>query len=619
MCGITGIINLSQEPVSSAVLEKMTNKLFHRGPDDFGLFIDKNVGFGFRRLSILDLSIEGHQPMHSADQNICLIFNGEIYNYKELRTMLKQRGYQFRSGTDSEVIIYCYEEFGDKCLDYLDGMFAFAIYDKRKESVLIARDRFGIKPLVFYHYNNQFIFGSEIKAILAHPGVDQSININAISDYFSNCYIAAPQTIYKHISKLPPSYYIRIDVKKNVITYHNYYQISSEVDESRSEESWIEEVREKFFGAVKTHFNSDVPVGVLLSGGLDSSSIVAASKELNFDFKTFSISFPNNEDFNELHYQNIVKNKFGTEHYDYEPTEKMIKDVTPQIIKGFDEPFAVNSVFPLYLISKYAKDYVKVLLSGDGGDEVFLGYVEHYKKLKTLSLLNQLPKMSFLGKQIINRTSVGDFSSFQRKANKIRKFLSADESPLFHSFFERFGPELKGYLFGKELNSGLGNLEVTIDSRFPNYSKYNTDWYTSDFHHRVHDEMLAKTDKCTSLNSLEGRTPFLDKGLVETAFRMPQIYKHDDKVGKKVFRKAMHGYLPDDVIYRRKQGFNFPVSQWIDTEIFDDLLNTKNSFLDLTNVKNLISYYKKNDQNLGSHLFVLYQFLYWQNIYNEGL
>ena len=374
MCGITGIVYLNKERrIVPAVLKSMADIIYHRGPDDEGYYIHQNVGLAFRRLSIIDLNT-GHQPLSNHDDSIYIVFNGEIYNYLEHRETLKRKGYIFKTATDTEVILHLYEEYGINCLQYLRGMFAFAIWDNNKQQLFCARDRFGIKPFYYYTDNEKFIFGSEIKAILKEENIDKTLSYDALNSYFAFGYITSDLAIYAKIKKLQPAHYLVLSFKdKAEIKINRYWNIRFEPDYSKSEKTWIEEINASLSESVKLHMISDVPLGAFLSGGIDSSSVVAAmTKNSNRPIETFSIGF-SHEKYSELKYARQIAQEFGCNHHEQIVEPESIS-LLPKLVRAYDEPFGDSSAIPTYYVSKFAREYVTVALSGDGGDELFAGY-----------------------------------------------------------------------------------------------------------------------------------------------------------------------------------------------------------------------------------------------------
>jgi len=377
MCGICGKLALSKDNhIEKSDLQIMVDPIIHRGPDDEGFFIDRNLGFAFRRLSIIDLHT-GHQPLSNEDGTVWIVFNGEVYNFQELRQGLLAKGHQFKTATDTETIVHLYEEMGEKCVTKLRGMFAFAIWDTKKNTLFCARDRFGIKPFFYYQNQSHFLFGSEIKNILTQISTP-SIDFSVLDYYMAFGYTPTDQTIYEGINKLPPAHTLTIkEGQKPVLK--RYWDIQFQPDYSISESEWEERIVDKLRESVRLRLMSDVPLGAFLSGGIDSSSVVALMSEImDQPVKTFSIGFAE-EEFNELPQARLVANRYKTNHHEHIVEPESI-DILPLLVTSYDEPFADSSAIPTYFVSKFAREHVTVALSGDGGDELFAGY-DHYKKL----------------------------------------------------------------------------------------------------------------------------------------------------------------------------------------------------------------------------------------------
>ncbi|MEL6842687.1 MAG: asparagine synthase (glutamine-hydrolyzing), partial [Bacteroidota bacterium] len=391
MCGISGIFysDLERE-VSIPELHRMTSSMIHRGPDDEGFFQDRNVGFGFRRLSIIDLST-GHQPLANEDDSVWIVFNGEVYNFPELRRQMLAKGHQFKTHTDTETIVHLYEEYGAECVKHLRGMFAFAIWDKKKRKLFCARDRFGIKPFYFHLSPQRFVFASEMKTVLAAGGFERNLNFEALDSYFTYKYIAGSQSIFTEIEKLLPGHCMELSLRDGRWQHKSwpYWQIRFEPDYRTTEEEWCEQIEYELREAIRMRMIADVPLGAFLSGGVDSSSVVALMAQMsNQPIKTFSIGFKEKK-FNELPYAREVAKMYGTEHYEQIVEPESI-GLLPKLVRSYDEPFADSSAIPTYYVSKFAREYVTVTLSGDGGDELFAGY-NSYPKLTRLHKYHRTP------------------------------------------------------------------------------------------------------------------------------------------------------------------------------------------------------------------------------------
>jgi len=381
MCGITGKIYFDfNYKIESKELKEMTNAIIHRGPDDEGYYMDNNIGLGFRRLSIIDLK-SGHQPLSDNSGRFWITFNGEVYNFQEERIALQKKGYVFKTNTDTEVIVNLYAEYKEKCLEHLRGMFAFVIWDKKEKILFGARDRFGIKPFHYYMDNEKFVWGSEIKSILASSNIEKTISLSSLDYYFAYGYSKREHTIYENIKKLKPGSYFYLNPNKpKELNIKTYWQIDFQPDYSKNENYWKEKIYETLDAAVKMRMISDVPLGAFLSGGVDSSTVVALMAQ-NSDkaIKTFSIGFKE-EKYNELQYARLLAKKYNTDHHELIVEPESI-DLLPKLVSAYDEPFADSSAIPTYYVSKFTREYVTVALSGDGGDELFAGYHSYPKML----------------------------------------------------------------------------------------------------------------------------------------------------------------------------------------------------------------------------------------------
>jgi len=616
MCGITGLVYFDRDKVvDAALLDRMKNQLSHRGPDDEGIFLDQNVGLGFRRLSIIDLSPQGHQPMCNEDGTVWIVFNGEIYNFQELRPMLEKKGHCFKSGTDTEVIIHAYEEFGAQCLDYLDGMFAFAIWDNRKRELFLARDRFGIKPLHYYHKNGLFAFGSEIKALLPIPDISRDMDYQALWNYFTLMQIPAPQTIYKDIRKFLPAQAMVVKADGSKRTWQ-YWDINIEEDFSKSEDQWVEELRDSFEKAMRRHLYADVPVGVFLSGGLDSSGVVAyASRVSNEPVKTFSVSFSDDKQFDESPYQKLIAAHFKTEHYEFQAKADILESAE-LLIRECDEPFAVSSAIPLYYISKLASEHVKVVLTGDGGDEIFAGYNWRYNFADNLGKLDYLPRKFWQG---VYTSSCylfpenGSNNTAGRRLKRLSEWGRFNNDERYLSIFNFFTTSQKEKLLHpdivREVQKSYGDYYQQVFELAPR-NGINRKLYI-DLKTSLADEMLTKSDRCTSMVSIEGRVPLLDKAFVEAAFKVPARMKLNEKEGKLILKKVFSALVPQEIFLRPKAGFNVPVGRWMKPALFVNLLDQQNEYLDLHYIQSLLKANEQEKKDWGNHLFIIYQFLTW--------
>jgi asparagine synthase (glutamine-hydrolysing) len=567
MCGITGILDLkANREIDQATLIKMRDVMFHRGPDGAGIYCEAGVGLGHRRLAIIDISA-GHQPLSNQDKNITITFNGEIYNYKELTKELKSRGYQFETQSDTEAIVHAYEAWGEDCVDHLRGMFAFAIWDKRKHTLFLARDRMGIKPLLYsITEDGHFIFASEHKALLEYPGISREIEKNSVETYFALGYIAEPNTIYSSIKKLPAGYTLSI-VNKKVEEPKQYWDIPFLPTQELNEESAKSELVAQLKEAIKIRMVAEVPLGAFLSGGVDSSSVVALMSGLQDDpVNTCSIGF-DTPDYDESDYADQIAAQYQTNHHqeivssdDYELIDKLINI--------YDEPFADSSALPTYRVCEAARKKVVVALSGDGADELMSGYRRHQFHLKEEIFRSMLPAA-------IRKPLFGALGKIYPKADWAPQFLRAKSTlqalsknsvdAYFHSVSQN-SDETRNKLFStsfkKDLN-GYQAVEVfrTHAKNAPNKDPQSVIQYL-DMKTYLIDDILTKVDRASMANSLEVRVPMLDHKFVEWVSRIDNHYKYDGKTGKALLKKAMEAYLPNEVLYRKKMGFSVPLLAW---------------------------------------------------------
>lgn len=617
MCGITGIVQFNREKaIAPAVLKNMCDSIYHRGPDDDGLYMSRNVGLGFRRLSIIDLST-GHQPLSNQNDTVYIVFNGEIYNYLEQRQKLIQKGYIFKTTTDTEVILHLYEEYGVDCLQYLRGMFAFAIWDSNKQQLFCARDRFGIKPFYYYSDQEKFVFGSEIKAILKSNDIDKTISIDALDSYFAFGYITSDLSIYKNIKKLQPAHYLLLSLKdKPVIEINRYWEIHFDPDYSKSENRWKEEIEACFSETVKLHMISDVPLGAFLSGGIDSSSVVAMmAKNSDRPVKTFSIGFKEQK-FNELKYARELANKYGCEHHEQIVEPESI-GLLSKLVSAYDEPFADSSAIPTYYVSQLARKHVTVALSGDGGDELFAGYTGYtkFKKIRSFPL-------NFRG-SIANKVIWGNIHNLiphSTKGKGLMYFLSQPKEYAF-AYQTSWTEQERSELFGhsgenrNKLATELFKVEILQD-------KKNHDFISNlqylDMKTYMVDDILTKVDRASMMNSLEVRVPMLDHKFAELTFKIPRDLKLKGNEKKYILKKAMQHYLPKNILSHPKQGFGVPLSLWFKSdlkEFVNDTLLAENpllaKYVNKSYVKKIIMEDRKGKRDFNSKIWSLIVFEEW--------
>lgn len=590
MCGICGIVNLVEpEVLSEQQLRPMITAQRHRGPDDEGYFcdVDAGIGLGFCRLAIIDLTAAGHQPMTNEDETLWLVFNGEIYNFQEMVPELELAGHTFRSRSDSEVILHAYEQWGSACLQRFNGMFAFALWDSRRRSLFIARDRLGVKPLYYWSDGQHFAFASELKALLAYPKVPRQLNLQALQSYLAYEYVASPDSIFHHVRKLPAGHYLEIpldDYGKGTRCDDWHWQPRCYWDvqfrsphESRPVACYEEELECLLKAAVKRRLISDVPLGVFLSGGTDSSSVVAMMAETSTrQLKTFSIGFAE-KTFNELTYARKVARHFQTEHHE-EVLQPNIQDLLQHITSMLDEPFADASLLPTYLVSQMARQYVTVVLAGDGGDELFAGYDTYRAQHFAAQTIDRLPYQIryHLGKLA---THIPPTAKKKGVLNCVRRLLHGTSLPgtLQHTRWHLFwqDDELTRLLTIPEeeripacdprllvLLASSGSCHQLDQQQYVDIKRYLT------------DDILFKVDRMSMANSLEARGPFLDYTLVEFAARLPSSLRMHKLGSKYLLRQVVKNRLPYETLHRPKLGFNIPYKLWLRNELRDLLQDT---------------------------------------------
>ncbi|OGV48190.1 MAG: asparagine synthase (glutamine-hydrolyzing) [Lentisphaerae bacterium GWF2_44_16] len=571
MCGIAGIINLNGEAISPELLEKMSVALVHRGPDESGTFINKNVGLAHRRLSIIDLE-SGRQPLSNEDGSIQIIFNGEIYNYKELRESLKDKGHIFKTNSDTEVIVHLYEEYGRSCVAYLNGMFAFAIYDGKRDYMLLGRDRLGKKPLLYFYNNKRFVFASEFQSLKTHPDMPSAFDMEAIHNYFSLQYIPAPSTIYTGVSKLPPAHVLEINLKKSSRELHAYWNIDYSRKLNISFEDASAALRELMEKSVRARLTSDVPYGAFLSGGIDSSIIVSIMSRLcSAPVKTFTIGFQEAK-YDERHYADIavkfISRKSGKT---LEHEEKIVSaddfDVLRKLVKHYGEPFSDSSMLPTFLLSKFTREHVTVALSGDGADELFAGY-NRYLVMKISRALNFMPRAlrtKVLEKALKMLPLPSEERTFYGIFHRLLKIFSVGADERYFSIISKFQEEEKAQIYGdafRDFKPFGTNEYIKACYNLTKANDYVEKMMEIDLHNYLPDDILVKVDIASMANSLEIRSPFLDYKVAEFAASLPLSFKQRFSTRKHILREAFKNELPPQIFSRKKMGFGVPIGAW---------------------------------------------------------
>ncbi len=621
MCGICGIVKIRSR-ISPNSIKLMTNRLSHRGPDDIGFYFNNSVGFGFRRLSIIDLE-KGHQPMSNEDNTIWIVFNGEIYNFKELRKLLENNGHTFETSSDTEVIIHSYEEWGVDFVSKIKGMFGLALWDSSNHQLILARDRVGIKPLYYAITEGGLYFASEIKSLLVNKQeLDTTIDLNALNLYLTFNYIPAPLTIFKGIRSLSPAHLLMYKDKRAVTKEYWDIPIDEPISNPLKEEVYIDLLNGQLEKSVKSHLISDVPVGAFLSGGVDSSAVVALMSKIKKEpFKTFSIGF-GEKSYSELNYAKIVANHFKTEHH-WEIIKPDIQSILPKIIAQFDEPFADSSSIPLYFLSKLARRYVKVVMTGDGGDELFAGYETYIANFLTRFYRKAPENFKKAFQKIVEKLPVS-----HKKVSldfKAKRFAGGANLPpmLAHLYWRMIfsNSDRRALLKNNAINDfSDGNLQTFFSVFFEKASKLKglNKFCYFDIKAYLPNDMLVKVDRMTMANSLEARVPLLDSDLVELAFRIPSSLKVKNFKTKYIFRKALMRTLPKVILNRKKAGFNVPIASWINNdlkEMFWDVLLSKtakyNEFINLEYVKTMLNEHHRRIRDHSHQLYSLLVFSLW--------
>ncbi|MFZ4589881.1 MAG: asparagine synthase (glutamine-hydrolyzing) [Ignavibacteria bacterium] len=622
MCGICGIV--SDKLCNDDNLNKMNFSIIHRGPDDEGIYIQNSFGMAMRRLSIIDIK-NGKQPISTNDKRYTVILNGEIYNYRELKEK-HLSSFTFKTTTDTEVLLNMYVKFGKSCLEHINGMFAFCIYDNYMEEMFIARDRIGIKPLYYYQYNNDFLFSSEIKSFFTINNIDLSLNLKYLNDFLSFGYIPSPLTIFRNVKKLEPGHFIV--KKRNKLTIKQYW--GNDYKSFGANNYNYDENKEILKGlisdTVKKEMVSDVPIGSFLSGGLDSSIITYEMCQHSEQIiNTFTITFANSRNNDDEKYSRYITKKFGTNHTE----TKADLNNTPidEIINKLDEPFAITSLIPLYLNSRTSSKDVKVALSGDGADEILAGY-SRYNSVKYLTYLKSI---KLLNKEDLNTFRNSIISRF--KSRKVKKgidvfliqYLKLIEDNTFHNKYLNYTNNTnlmsKFSIFTKNLLSEFGNLiyedRITelINEKDGKIDGNDMLWF--DLKTSLVDEMLSKVDIASMLNSLEVRVPFLNSDIVEYAFTLPFDYKYK-KTGKRILKDAYKDILGNELVYAKKRGFNMPIDYWLKNNMKERFLELINSefLIDLGLNKETLNIEFKKYLNNKSHLseitfYYIYNLIVW--------
>jgi asparagine synthase (glutamine-hydrolysing) len=619
MCGIAGAIdNVSGAAERREIVSRMCDAIQHRGPDDHGIYHGPNVALGMQRLSIIDVD-KGHQPISNEDGSIWIVFNGEIYNYLELRDQLESLGHRFKTNSDTEVIVHLYEEKGEACVERLRGMFAFAIWDSREQRLFAARDRVGKKPFHYVQTRNGLVFGSEVKAVLQHPDVERSVNPQGIADFLAYGYVPDPKTAFTGINKLSPGHLL--SYRNSRLSIRRYWDFDYTNDLApREEQYYIDELRRRLLESVRVRLVSEVPLGAFLSGGIDSSAIVAMmSRESAAPVKTFSIGFSDAE-FDELKYARVTAGHLQTDHHEFVVSPDVCR-LVDEIVWHHDEPFADVSSIPAYIVSKMAREHVTVVLSGDGGDELFGGYGRYlvdldrrkYERIPSLirrgalaPLSRALPRSAY-GKNFLGNIALDGAGRYIESVSYFNDAMKR----------ELLSPEYLRQLDGYESARAFRNIFYSQDAadRLERLLYLDSKTY-------LPGDILTKVDRMSMAHSIETRVPLLDHQLVEFVQKIPIAMKIRGRDTKYIFKRAMRGILPDEIIDRPKQGFDVPINKWLNNELrsmLDDVLNDSRTrqrgYFNRRAIESLVQEHRRGRRDNARHLWGLLTLELWHRAF----
>jgi asparagine synthase (glutamine-hydrolysing) len=620
MCGIVGIVRNDKSEVDQALLGRMCAAIRHRGPDDDGFYFNQSVGLGMRRLAIIDLK-SGQQPIHNQDRTAWIVFNGEIYNYRELRQKLEKLGHAFYTNSDTEAIVHAYDQYGADCPNHLRGMFAFGIWDERTQELFIARDRVGKKPLLYALVNGQFVFGSEFSALLQHPDIGKDLDFEALNQYLSFMCVPAPLTAYQAIRKLEPGH--RLRYRKGDLKIERYWQpdFSNKLDISEEEagERTIEILRE----AVKVRLMSEVPLGAFLSGGIDSSAVVALmAEESSTPVKTFSIGFEE-QDFSELHHARRVAQHVGADHHEFIVRPDAL-EVLPILVEHYGEPYADSSAIPTYYVARETRKHVTVALNGDGGDESFAGY-ERYAAMRLAERYLRIPAVL---RDSVVRQAIDLMPSSETRRGRIRdlkRFIQSASLPKVERYLgwvSVFDGEAKQELYTENFTRQTqGDSAATmLDPWFAraNGSGIVDASLLTDIMTYLPNDLLVKVDIATMANSLEARSPFLDHHVIEFAASLPEKYKLRRLTTKYLLKQMLRKLLPAENLHRRKMGFGVPIGHWLRGKLQPLLRETllaeaslKRGLFKPEAVKHLVELHTRGERDFSPKLWTLLMLELW--------
>ncbi len=630
MCGLTGFCDFNRK-LTHDNLVIATNTLQHRGPDSSNVAVFETsaatIGFGHRRLSILDVSSNGSQPMYSDDKSVVIILNGEVYNFKEIRQELIALGHSFHSDSDTEVIIKAYQQYGIKAVHKFIGMFAFAIYDIKNQIIYLLRDRAGVKPLYYFHKNNCLLFASELKSIYTYHVFEKEINDKAVSLFFKYAYIRAPHTIFKNTYKLQPGHYIKINITTQKVEDIKYYDVLDYYNKPKlkiTEEEATDEVEKLFTSAFQYRMVSDVPVGVFLSGGYDSAVVAGVLQKNNIQkIKTFTIGF-HEAKYNEAPHAKKVAEYLGTDHHEYYCTTKEAQDILPQLPEIYDEPFGDSSAIPTTLVSQFARKHVTVSLSADGGDEIFAGYTRYLHLKELNSTFSKFPEgvLNF-GKHFMD-VSFNILPKLKQvhKLGRLSEILTTYKSNGLPDIYHQHNTirEIAHLLPNCDQNIGLYNDIGKIN----NENDFINTCLALDFNSYMVDDILVKVDRATMSVGLEGREPLLDHRIIEFVSQLPSQLKYNNGDKKYILKKLTHKYIPKELLDRPKAGFSIPMEEWLRNDLKHYLLEyineeqlAKHNYIDAKKAISVRDEFLSGKDFKETQVWLLLMFQMWWNKWME--
>lgn len=629
MCGITGILYQSSASVDGAELKRMCDVMRHRGPDDEGTYIAGPVGIGMRRLSIIDLTL-GHQPIHNEEKNVWVVLNGEIYNYRKLRTELEAKGHRFYTQSDTETIVHLYEEYGEDCVQHLNGMFGFALWDDRRQKLLIARDRAGEKQIYYALKNGKFVFGSEIKCLLQSDVVSRDIDYGALDAYLTYLYVPSPATIFRDVRELPAAHLLVFD--RDGLRIRRYWDLEFRIDRKNDAQGFVDAFAERFRQSVRSRLVSDVPLGALLSGGIDSSAVVAEMSEFaSGPVRTFCIGYgEEGAYYDERRYAKMVAEQFGTQHLDF-VVKPQIVEILPEIIRAFDEPFADSSAIANYYVFRETRKHVKVVLSGLGGDEIGAGYERHLG-IRWQKHYRDVPR--WLREGVVERmvNLLPDSKKGNRLIERVKRFVrtgALPEDQAYQRYVSAFDTERR-----RELYSDSFSQSIRVEAASEKFEQFfnrggiddvlNRALYTDTMMYLPGD-LLTLTDRMSMVHSIEARAPFVDHELMEFMATVPPELKLRGFDKKHLLKRAFAGTLPREILYRRKQGFTVPLTVWFRNELNPLIKRTlskerieRQGLFRWPVVEHMLAEHMSYKENHHSRIWALLIFMLWHEIYQPN-